>query len=41
MKKLLTLGIISAGVAWLYRKFGASRPEDAVWQQATDEPDLR
>ena len=41
MKKLLAIGIVAASVAWLYRKFGIERPEDAVWQQATDEPDLR
>lgn len=40
MKKLLTLGILGAGAAWIYRKF-VSPPEDDIWQQATVDPDLR
>ena len=40
MKKLLGIAIIGASVAWIYRRFGKTPPED-VWQQATDDPDLR
>ncbi len=41
MKKLLLLGALAAIGYVAYRQISASKAEDDLWTQATQEPDLR